>query len=387
MSNSQTQNLNSTLKFIITRLDEVSTRLDEVSTRLDEVSTRLDEVSTRLKQLENKFDRFNKTFEGYINKESEIFELKTNDFVSRHLSKMNKHFKELHIGKLYSPRGGEITDFDGFFVIDYIHEPNIKSFEEIKTQLQIDRQLNNNSIKAISKLKQNAIKAIPNPWFLLIEAKHDIDKSKIDSKIIQFVETIRKCISAPLKTSNNYLYQTMVRNSDFILLRTLVKRDSIVDLYFSADNWTQYLRTYVETIFRGDMTEQKYIELTNNIINTHDKKLLQRVYQFAELAMEEADDTLKTYIQNFSPECVYINQFNLQTMSSGIDINKFKNNKTQDTDGKQNIANYISLMISLQKFTRPYETMRPYFDQVKDHVGIICNFQITLGRLKITEDF
>ena len=364
MSNSQILNINSTLKFIITRIDD---------------------ISTNFKQLEKKFDKFNRTFEGYINKESEIFELKTNDFVSRHLSNMNKHFKELHIGKLYSPRGGEITDFDGFFIVDYIHEPNIKSFEEIRNQLQIDRQLNNNSIKAISKLKQNAIKAIPNPWFLLIEAKHDIDKSKIDSKIIQFVETIRKCISSPLKMSNNYLYQTMVRNSDFILLRTLMKRDIIVDLYFSADNWTQYLRIYVETIFTGNMTEQKYIELTNNIINTHDKKMLQRVYQFAELAMEEADDTLKTYIQNFSPECVYINQFNLQTMSSGIDIDKFKNNKTQDTDGKQNIANYISLMISLQKFTRPYETMQPYFDQVKNHVGIICNFQITLGRLKITD--
>jgi hypothetical protein len=308
-------------------ITQLETKINDISKKVDKIEDRLTKLEKKVDNIEIKLTKLETSFQGYIKKEGDIYEIKVNDTMSRYLNHSQIQFSELHIGKFYSLKN-EITDFDGLFLINF----NISN--------------------------QNAKRN--NSEIILIEAKHDLDKSKIDQKLLQYFE-IEEILKLNNTTKGNDNYNTMILNDNYKLLKKNYK-DNLY-LYFAADNVTKYLEDYILYIFDGTLDKEKYIELTNLILNTHDLKLIEKVIKLGKLAVDKIEDPiLKDYIINFKTTFEYINSFNFK-------------DKPKITEIKE----YYEIMKYLKTFTIEYDNLK--FNTFKNKVGLISNNIIRQGHI------
>ena len=317
-------------------------KLDDKVNKLDDKVNKLDD---KVNKIETKLEKLEKSFNGYIGKESEIYELKSNDIFSRFLNENNKMYKELSLRLFYSSTK-LITDFDGLFLVNYLQ--HIKPLKTIY----------NNEGKP-----KNVINDFPNKQIVIIEAKHDLDKSKIDKKLMQIVE-IQEVLRQGIVTTNvtrtrgaGRDYQDMLNNPEF---QILVKQyndigKSNIYLLFAAENITKSLETYIQAIYEDSLDKETYIKLTNNILASHDKKLIDTIIKSgANTLRTSTNNELKTYINNFVPEYDYINQYNFP-----------------DIDNRNE---YHKLMMVLKSYVIPYESLN--WSLFSGKIGIIMNNEV-----------
>ena len=301
---------------------------------------KLNKLDDKVNKIETKLDKLDKSFNGYISKESEIYELKSNDIFSRFLNENNKMYKELSLRLFYSSTK-LITDFDGLFLVNYLE--HTKSIKPI---------YNNNG------KQKNVVHDFPNRQIVIIEAKHDLDKSKIDKKLMQIMEIQEVLTNNVTSTSGtrgtNRDYQDMLNNPEFqILLQqyTDIGKSNIY-LLFAAENITNVLEKYIQAIYEGSLDKERYIELTNKILASHDKKLLDTIIKSgANTLRTSTNNELKTYINNFVPEYDYINQYNFSQKNE-----------------------YHNLMMVLKSYAIPYENLN--WQMFSGKIGIIMNNEV-----------
>lgn len=310
--------------------------------KLNKLDDKVNKLDDKVNKLETKLEKLDKSFNGYISKESEIYELKSNDIFSRFLSDHNKMYKELTLRLFYSSTK-LITDFDGLFLVNYLEHT-----KPIKT-------IYNNNGK-----QKNVVHDFPNRQIVIIEAKHDLDKSKIDKKLMQIVE-IQEVLIQEIVTNNvtrtrgtNRDYQDMLNNPEFQILvqqYTDIGKSNIY-LLFAAENITKSLETYIQAIYDGSLDKETYIKLTNKILASHDKKLIDTIIKSgANTLKTTVNNDLKTYINNFVPEYDYINQYNFSQKNE-----------------------YHNLMMVLKSYAIPYESLN--WQMFSGKIGVIMNNEV-----------
>jgi X-X-X-Leu-X-X-Gly heptad repeat protein len=125
-------------------------KLNKLGDKLNKLDDKVNKLGDKVNKIETKLEKLEKSFNGYIGKESEIYELKSNDIFSRFLNENNKMYKELSLRLFYSSTK-LITDFDGLFLVNYLQH-----------------------IKPLKTIYNN--EDFPNKQIVIIEAKHDLDK-------------------------------------------------------------------------------------------------------------------------------------------------------------------------------------------------------------------
>ena len=289
----------------------------------------------------NKLNKLDKTLNGYIGKESEIYEIKINDLFVRYLNDYNRLYKELNLRNFYGP-SNLITDFDGLFLVDY--------FENIKAPLFNSKGR-----------PKNVVKAYPNTQIVIIEAKHDLDKSKIDKKLMQYFE-IQSILNNSKNNQAKKDYQEMIADPEFKILEKQYNNNLYI--LFAAENITKCLEKYIETIYLGILDKDTYIQLTNDILANHDKKLINRVLKMTR-TIQAVHPELKKYIKNFKPDYDYINEYNF-TKEDSYNFTRDRN----DVLSKE----YHELMMNLKSYVTPYEEID--WSAFKNKIGSISNNKI-----------
>jgi hypothetical protein len=355
------------------KIDKKFEKIDKKFEKIDEKFEKLDE---KIEKLDEKIEKINNNYNGYIKKEGEIYEIRANDIFESYLINNNKLYKQLYFGKFYGPTK-EITDFDGCFIVNY---------QELNTIASHQKRLNNATsrnrtpiIYSVS-IQKNIRTAHIKPEIIIIEAKHDVDKSKIDNKLLQINEICN------ILSNNNIQnpiqdYQDMIASDNYKLLKSQFYNN--IHLYMAADNWTQNLLKYVNDIFLGKMTVSNYIEHCNIIINTHDKKLINKVIKLGKLAdrfirrapvIEQITPlteqvsviitpayytSITNYIKDFESTYDYINSF------------KFICNKKKNLN---DVENYCNIMNYLKTFVIPFDPSNFYY--FKNKINVISNFKV-----------
>jgi hypothetical protein len=306
----------------------------ELTTQLKPIYIKLNDLDIRLVKVETKLNKLETSFNGYVKKEGDIYELKINDIFDRHLNDNNKLYKELHIGNFYSPTK-LITDLDGLFIVNYL--PPI-----------------NNPLK-----KRNIVNQFTDVKIIIIESKHDLDKSKIDNKLQQIFEIQETLVMSNNSQTARLDYKIMLTNNDFKTLKSYYNHtNNNIYIYFAAENITKNLEDYIQKISDGSLNEQDYIDLTNKIINTHDKKLIDKVIELGKKSVSKTQNKdLEKYINNFKATYEYINMytFNLEDI----------------------IEDYHNIMLYLKTFTLPFSSLQ--FEKFTNKVGFISNMKVQYG--------
>jgi len=339
-SDKQIKQLTTIIKNVVNEVIEPI--IKPIIDKLDKLDDKVNKLDDKVNKIETKLEKLEKSFNGYISKESEIYELKSNDIFSRFLNENNKMYKELSLRLFYSSTK-LITDFDGLFLVNYLQ--HIKPLKTIY----------NNDGKP-----KNVVNDFPNKQIVIIEAKHDLDKSKIDKKLIQLLE-IQEVLKQGIVTTNvtrsrgaGRDYQEMLNNPEF---QILVKQytdigKSNIYLLFAAENITKSLETYIQAIYEGSLDRETYIKLTNQILASHDKKLIDTIIKSgANTIKTTTNNELKTYINNFVPEYDYINQYNFSPKNE-----------------------YHNLMMVLKSYAIPYESLD--WSLFVGKIGIIMNNEV-----------
>jgi hypothetical protein len=343
---------------------------------IEKLEARFDKLEARFDKLEDRFDKLEDSYNGYIKKEGIIYENKSNESFTIYLNKKNIQYKQLYIENFYGPDNqNPITDFDGCFLINYGNQ-KINTNKRLCNTYSIRGLIppNNLLIKQNVALSKNTLMKI-----VIIEAKHDIDKSKIDGKLLQFIK-ISEILNNNYKSNNSTLnnstlnnnFKNMIYDEDFKELKDnyFHIRDTQlnnINIYFSANNWTMNLQEYINDINNNNITEEMYIEHTNKIINSDDKKLVISVKKAgnkaksyyldnkADLDLDIYKD-IDIYINNFKSEYEYINNFN------------YTNNKKKDLNP---IEEYCNIMKHLKTFTTPFDDLK--LQNWNNKLGIISN--------------
>lgn len=352
--------------------------------RFDVLDEKINYLDAKFKKLDNEVIGLKNAFNGYTKRSSDIFEITSNDTFARSLSQDNTFFKQLFLKELYSLDDNKpLTDFDGIFIVDYIANVHPLSVEQIEGKMS--GLYVTNSLPPKMRYKQaakfadkvNSLQQHPNPVIIIIESKNDIDKSKIDHKIqqlFQFEHFLDRIKSQPpnLQQASNE-FRDMYLSPHFQEMLSIFRFDkssqkSNIHLYFAADNWTRHLIAYVDQICNGQLASSSYELLTNNILITHDAKLLETVYKAAKPMKNLRTKDLANYATHFQPTMEYINSFN--HIKSNASNSSNVNTKTQ-------IVHFVNLIKTLQTFTIPYDQLQ--LERMHFRLGIISNGQVVQG--------
>jgi hypothetical protein len=144
---------------------------------------------------------------------------------------------------------------------------------------------------------------------------------------------------------DNPMYDVDLYTTEFGLPADYLSRQDIV---------TKSLEIYIQAIYDGSLDKESYIKLTNQILASHDKKLIDTIIKSGANTIKTTKNMmpeLKTYINNFVPEYDYINQYNFSQKNE-----------------------YHNLMMVLKSYAIPYESLD--WSLFIGKIGIIMNNEV-----------
>jgi hypothetical protein len=318
--------------------------LNEITVlRSDVVSIKTDivKIKSDVSNIEFKLNDLTKNYNDYTKKEADIQEHKHRNFIMNLLKYNNTAPTIIEVGikKFYNKSNAEITEFDGCVYIS-------------------SRQPYNINIQ--NRLKSSGILHIPSPeklakhhTLIIIESKHSGNKHKVDTKMKQMKKIYDLLKSLDTLENTTIFFQNFMTSFLNTCNITLNELPMNIDLIFSSDDISPYLRDYIIAINRG-ITEEEYIYHCS-IMFKNDKYVSNIVDMICE--QNNTKEGIKTstkialaraYADKLSP--------NIQTI---ITLFEEVPKKYKHTD----ITMY---------FTQ-YNVLEPYFKFMKNAIGI-CQF-------------
>ncbi len=187
------------------------------------------------------------------------------------MSDAGKHCAKKDIALLYTPdMKSRLTDFDGLYLANTTPgpatgRPSAEAQREFQTRWAEQRATSNGGpAPSIGTLKTNAVAPSRGGPIVVIEAKHDIDKSKIDLKLRQ----IAALVGVAQDASSTRPPTTNAANLEWFAQHA--PRGLVV--LFAAENWTPALRQYVTRLNDGTVPTDVafYDALCAEILEAHD---------------------------------------------------------------------------------------------------------------------
>lgn len=314
------------LKQILAKLDVMNGRIKNVEDRLTSVETRLTSVETQMEirvgDLESKLGKFYQEFKVYTQNQSRIQENASLELCYTILNENNYRPIKYPLRKFYNMNGSDLTDFDGCLLIDLpVENPN----------LTIDNS---------HRIRKN----IFSPQTILIEAKHNTTKDKVDRKIFQLmnIQQILSQLSKMNMKTVSQNFQVMVQNYS---LHTLPKH---IVLLFASDDIPSEIKEYIQQIYKG---------IDESYYNRVSLEELRKLTLFKKL-IEDGKVLKKT-------KALFLNS---------MSHNELYNALQQD----KSLQNYKD---TLEHYVIPYSIMSSAFSLMKDNIGVVQFNKIYMPRL------
>lgn len=333
---------------------ELSSMLQEIKSSMLQQTESINTLTKSIDNLKSKVTVLTNDFNGYIKRESDIFEIVSNDAFAECLSTQNRLYKQLYLKELYSlDSKTPVTDFDGLFLVDHMEPFTPKSQEEIESRFaHLPPKLRYKNAARMVNQRMNAVQPHKRASIVIIEAKHDVDKSKIDKKIKQLrdIECALNRIKAGVFVPTNQKCIDMMQSPDFQQLLNAYEYDdetnmSNIQLVFAARNWTRHLKKYVGDVHAGALTTTaQYNSLTRDILQTHDIKLVGLVAE----AVRKADGDFQ------------------------LDVDHINNNVLAASN-----AGTKNLVAKLRCFTIPFQDLQ--LDRMRGRIGCIVDGKVVCG--------
>jgi hypothetical protein len=207
------------------------------------------------------------------------------------VSDAGKHCAKKDIALLYTPdMKSRLTDFDGLYLANTTPgpatgRPSAEAQREFQTRWAEQRATSNGGpAPSIGTLKTNAVAPSRGGPIVVIEAKHDIDKSKIDLKLRQIAALVGVAQDAsstrPPTTRRNLPpshpppsgrgAKAAANAANLEWFAQHAPRGLVV--LFAAENWTPALRQYVTRLNDGTVPTDVafYDALCAEILEAHD---------------------------------------------------------------------------------------------------------------------
>ena len=327
------------------RLGAVDGRLGAVEGRLGAVEGRLDSMVETMKAgfetlsrkitedvggLRADLRHLAEEFNGYTRREATIYEMKMCRLFEEGLGQ--RRFVKAPFTKVFSSRSKQAAEFDGLYLVDFVPPKNAAPRSNAATQSQFTDRVSiavkdrANADKALQiameketrrraieeggtgtrengmnggtgtatdtgiatlTLKSNSMAPYPNsrkPRIVMIEAKHDVDKAKVDFKLEQMAALVRDVDARRPGTRRRNTASSRgpgagsqgQGDAAFQWFQEhLEPGGANLVVLFAADNWTAALEEYVQTLTNGvELDEKEYDELSTRVLGSHDAELL-----------------------------------------------------------------------------------------------------------------
>jgi hypothetical protein len=390
------------IKPIENRLDNIENRLDNIENKRlqnnsnsskitmknikEVIDTALKPIENRLTNVENKLNNFVTEVNGYIKRESDIFELISCDCYEKYLSDDHIKYKKLNIRNIYNMKDKDpVTDFDGVFLINYLPPEVTKN--------------------------TNSIKQFRNTQLVIIEAKHGIDKNKIDNKLKQldkiyevFENHNKVLINPKLLNNANSNFKKLIENEDFLLASRYINPFTVI-WYIATDDWTSSLEGYIQAITNGTLVPKKnsseeqaqiernegeklYYKLCYEILLIHEGGLCLSISDKQRTIINHYNNIIKDKVVEQEEFIEKIKQFDINELYNAkiiakyfikLDINTIKFN-TNSNIRYRSLFEYIKdfklLMDTLNNYITDYNELYDSFVKLTNHLGIIKNNKV-----------
>lgn len=310
------------LKQILAKLDVMDTHIQNVEIRLTSVENRLTSLEKRVDALEFNMSKFYQEFKIYTQNQSRIQENACLELCYTILNDNNYRPIKIPLRKFCNINGSDLTDFDGCLLIDLpVKNPN-------------------SAINNSHHIRKN----IFTPQTIIIEAKHNITKDKVDRKILQMMNIahILSNLSKMNMKNVGHKFKVMVQNYS---LHTISKH---IVLLFASDDIASEIREYILQIYLG-MDEIYYNRISLEELRKLDlfKKLIE-------------DDTIPKRLK-----ALFLHS------TTPIELYTTLQNEKALTTYKPTLEQYVI----------PYTIMSSAFSLMKDNIGVVQFNKMYMPRL------
>jgi FtsZ-binding cell division protein ZapB len=308
----------------------------------------------------------------YMKLESNFQELRNREFISKiyQYNHPSNVVITIHVKKLFTKMGREITDCDGLLLIStlplQINAPQYTIYQDSEWAKKAGPDV----AKFSTTLQQTANKhfqqAERNMEYILIESKHSLWKGKIDLKIRQIDE-----IHTMLSTVTNDQQSVSTYKEMVYMLTTMTglppdKLDLPINFIYSSDDISQEVRNYIIAIN------------SNTIMDNYDELVFQLFINdpFIDDIVKDicADVTIPKKIKSI----IGPNRESMESIRNvfGVLYEKYCMDASHP-DHKKREGNMKYFM----GYVTPYSELKPFFDKVIGHLGISQFNTITFPRL------
>ncbi len=345
--NNQTKN-SAILKEILESIKELKTDVKGLKEDVKGLKEDVKGLKEDVSGIRHDLDDLTKNYRDYTDKESRFQEVRNTNFIVNLLRYNNAapNIIPININKFYNIDNSDITNFDGCVYVNSVIKGNIT----MKSRL-----LN----RAISFTPKNNIN-INSPMFkmndlIIIESKHSGNKLKVDTKIRQMftIYNLLKSVPSMDLEKVNPSFRTFITYFLNLCKITMNELPLNINLIFSSDDISMYLKDYIININNG-ITKEQYLVHSSNLFknDTYVAKIIkyisERNNKIEGLSSESKRKIFDAYFKNSSPN-----------ISEIIELFKEVPNKYKNAD----ITMYFT----------PYEKLDKYFKFIKGSIGV-CQF-------------
>jgi hypothetical protein len=309
------------LREILQVVNHHTIQLGNLESRVSSIETRVSSIETRVSTIETRLSNTDAKLSQYIDKNSKIQENVTRELIYTILRNHIYRPIKIDLHLFYDINGDPLTDFDGCL---FLYEP----FVRMQTNTY-----RNNSAQIHPNFKQNEV--------IIIEAKRNTTKKKIDTKLRQLARITGYLQSPPNLQNVHSNFRTMSKQY------RLESWPTRLNLIFASDDINHIIKPYIHMIYNG-ITKDQYDKYSLNLLRS---------------------------------DLVYQEFMKIKDISSTV---KHKVRHSKSLDDVYAILTHDSIrahsedMIGLIPL---YAEMKPYFDLFKEHIGYAQFNTLTFPRL------
>ena len=326
--------------YVVDEFKKTNDSLDDfkivVSNELKDIKSDISVMKKDISGLRTDLNDLTHKYNDYIRKESEFQEYRSRNFIFSLLKYNNvaPRIKEVNIKIFYDRLNNPITDFDGCVYISSSILHNDEKYSRLaEAGINMTPKINNINTKEYNDL-------------IVIEAKHSVNKKKVDTKIKQMkkiyvlLESIKNENIEELKPKfrqflTNFMNEAQVTLDNFPLN---------MNLLMSSDDIFPELRDYIILINNG-ITEDSYKEICGRMFKAD--KYVKDEFESYKID-RNLSGLIKTKLQN--------------AYKYDIDIDKIRElfEEMPQSYKNENIMMYFT----------PFEELKEYFEFMKGSIGI-----------------
>jgi hypothetical protein len=313
------------------------------------------DLKERVTKIEKKLEKAEDTILGikkYIKLESDFQEIECESFIEKIYLENNPSHTVTYvpIKHVFDYTDHEITELDGFLLISSFQHGPFKPLSnnlsgQFKDELKLEsfrEQLRNNST-SFNPLHRRL-------EYIFIEAKHSLNKAKIDLKIKQLHEIEVMLLYASTIPPNKKVSPKYITTINILMDKTHLPLNNLYlpqNLIFCSDDSSTTLREYINDIYTGSI---------NKTYNTLTYKLFREdIY---------INDIIKNIIKDgdvYKPLKTELNNADtIQKLQTVFD-KLFQNPKAEKYKKNKHLQSYLD----------PYEELAHLFTDMKGNIGVV----------------